>query len=630
MLKQVRGSLKKIGAWFIIALLILAFALWGVPELQTFTQRAPLTVGNASFSTQAVQAEYNRQITARRNETGSFDRDDAMAEGLGDQVVSSLVTRTLIEQEAERMGLVVPRALVRDYLQNAEEFQNPATGKFDEFVLQSILSNNQLSVRQFENIIRQQLLAEQLVGSIVMGPAAPRPFTDALIMREIERRQVGYLTITDDMAGVPAEPTPDALLAYYEENKSAFMAPEYRTFSAVTLRSSDFASAAETPEEDLRKIYETNRARLYESPEKRTLYQITYDSESAAQAAVAALGQGKPFENIASEKGFSLAEVTFADVSKSDILDPAVAEAAFASGLAEGEVAGPVKSLFGWTVVQLAGVIPPSTKSFEDVRDEIAAQYSSDDVKKRLFEAIEHIEEARDTGSNLASAAEAAGYKVVAYGPVDASSLAPGGGIIPDLSAEMLAEAFRLQEGDESEAIELPEGDGYFFVQVNAVTAPAVRAFEAVSEEVESRWRADERRTRIEAAVKQVTDAIAGGMTLEQAAEPFNRAVLVAALDRNSRQDSFSPVLLEQVFKADKGAVVSGDAGSGEAQTVVEIRDVGFARSQIGPGEQAAYEQFLSYQLNQEMLEAYITALREDYKVKADDTALAQIFSEGQ
>lgn len=630
MLKQVRGSLKKVAAWFVIALLVLAFGLWGVPELRTFTQRPPLRVGKTAFSSQAILAEYNRQMTARRNEAGGdFDREDAIAQGLGDDVVSSLVTRSLLDQEAERMGLVIPRELVRDYLHKDERFQNPATGKFDEFVLQSILANNQLSPRQFEELIRQELLREQLVGSIVMGPPAPKEITDALILREIERRRVGYLTITDDMAGVAAEPTPDALAAYYEENKAAFMAPEYRTFSTVTLKSTDFASKDETPEEELRKVYEANKARLYDSPERRTRHQLTFETEPEAQAAAAALKQGKPFENVATEKGFTLDQVTFDD-TKSDVLDPAVADAVFAPDLQDGAVIGPVKGIFGWAVIQLAGITPPSTKTFEEVRDEIAAQYTDEDVKKRLFEAIEHIEEARDTGSSLASAAEAAGYKVVEYGPVDATSLAPGGGIIPDLSPEMLEEAFRLQEGDESDAIELSSGDGYFFVQVNAVTPPAARAFEAVSDEVESRWRRDERKARIEASVKQVTDSVAAGKTLEEASGPFNRAVLVVALDRNARQDAFSPALIEAVFKADKGAVVSGAAGSAEAQTIVEIKDVGFARSQIGPGEEAAFSQFLSYQLSQEMLEAYIAALREDHKVRADNGALAQIFSEGQ
>ena len=293
MLKQVRGALKGVGAWFIIALLVLAFALWGVPELRDFTQQTPLRVGDAGFSQRSILAEFNRQIANRRAQReGGYTREQAIAEGVPDLVINSIANRSILEQEAEKMGLVMPRALVKDYLQTDERFQNPATGRFDQFALQNILQANNLSVREFEELLKDDMLRSQLVDAVTIGGLAPKSLASALTLREVERRKIGYLTITEDMAGTPAEPTPDALQTYYEENKSAFTAPEFRTFTAVLLTYEDFSEGLETPEEDLRKLYESTRAR-YESPEKRTIYQITYDSEGEAQGAVAAFAPGQ-------------------------------------------------------------------------------------------------------------------------------------------------------------------------------------------------------------------------------------------------------------------------------------------------------------------------------------------------
>ena len=386
MLRQVRGALKGIGAWFVIALLVLAFGLWGVPELRDFTQRPPLRVGETSYSSQSILNEFNRQVAQRRDESGgAFSRDDAIEAGLPDLVVSSLATRSVLKQEAENMGLAMPRRLVRDYLQEDERFQNPATGRFDRFSLQSILQANSLSVRQFEALLKEDMMRTQLVEAVSAGPGAPSEMARAMLAREIERRRVGYLTITDDMAGVPAEPTPEDLRAYYEANPSAFTAPEYRTFTAVILDYADFREGLEAPEEELRRLFEARRAQLYESPEKRTIYQITYDTESEAQAAASALRQGKPFEYIASEKGLTLNAVTFTEIERGDLLDPSVAEAAFAADLEEGGVTDPIKSLFGWTVVQLAGVTPPESRSFEEVREEIVTEYLEGDTRRRAF-----------------------------------------------------------------------------------------------------------------------------------------------------------------------------------------------------------------------------------------------------
>lgn len=630
MLKQVRGALHRVMALFLAVPLVLAFALWGVPELRSMTQRAPLRVGDVGFSNKTLTDEYNRQMTARRNQNnGVYTREQAMADGLPDYVISSIATRSVLKQEAGKMGLIMPRKLVSEYLQKDERFVNPVTGKLDETELTGILQANGLTVTQFEEIIKDDLLRDQLINSVAAAGPAPAEMAKLMLLREVERRRVGYLTITDEMAGIPAEPTPDALNAYYEENKQEFFAPEYRSFTTVLLRYDDFKEGLEAPEEDLRRLYEANKARLYESPEKRTLYQITYDTEGEADAAVAALQQGKPFEELATEKGLTLAAVTFTDIDKGDVLDPKVAEAAFSAELKEGEVTKPVKGLFGWTIVQLAGVKAPETQSFEDVRDELASQYLEQDTRKRVLDMIDKLEEARDTGASLVAAAEEAGVRPQHFGPIDSFSMAPGGAIVNGIPGEVISEAFKLEEGEESNATDLTDG-GYFFVQVDEVTPPAARPFDDVVDEVTSRWRAADRRKRISDAVKQVTDAIEAGKTFEEAAAPFNRAVLERVLDRRSADEVVSQALLGKAFTADQGAVVTGPAGSGDAQTIVEIRQIGYARSQVGPGEQTAYQQYLSYQLNQEYLEAYVDALRDEYGIKTDQNAIAQIFNEGQ
>lgn len=633
MLRQVRGALKGVGAWFIIILLILAFALWGVPEMRNFAQRTPLKVGQVNFSQQSVLEEYNRQIASKRNETGrSMTRQEAMEAGVPDQVVASLTSRSILEQEAGRLGLVMPRNLVRDFLHKDERFQNPGTGRFDEFALQSIISSNGLTARQFEAMLKQDLLRSQLVESVAEGGPAPFAMVDAAVLRQIEQRRVAYLTITDDLAGVPAEPTPDALRQYYEANQAEFMAPEYRRFTAIILDQVSFTEGLGPDEDELLAAYEANRARLYEMPERRTIYQITYDSEAEARAATAALRQNRPFEDLASAKGLSLNSVTFSDIERQAVLDPNVAEAAFSPDLDQGDIADPVQGLFGWTVVQIAGVTPPETRTFEDVRDDLVLQFTEQDTRRRIFEAVEAIEEARDSGASLAAAADAAGVSAIEFGPVDSMSFAPGGdGVIVDgIPGEVLSEAFRLEEGEEALASDLADDTGYFFVQVNEITRATLRPYEEVIDHVEQKWRASERGERIAGAVKQVTDAIQSGQSFDEAAAPFNRAVLRTTVSRGQPNNAFSDALAEETFNAELGSVLTGNANAASAQTIVEVRDIAFARNQVGAAERAAFRQYLSFQLNQELLEAYISSLRADYGVHLDETALASIFSDAQ
>ncbi len=629
MLSQVRDVLKGPVAWLVAVLLILAFALWGVPNVTQLAASPTLSIGSKNFSAQYIQNEFNDAYQRQnRDSGGSFTREAAIASGMPRQVIDGIVTRSALSQYSDRMNLAIPREAVADYLQNNEAFQNPATGSFDRPTLENILQINAMTVDQFEKLIKEDLTRAQLIEALAASGPAPAPLIDALVMRETERRRIAYLTVTDEMAGVAAEPGPDDLQTFYEENEAMFTAPQYRTFDMLVLRSADFRDGLDAPEEELRRLYETGKERLYDKPERRTLYQLTYETEAEARTAVAALRSGAPFENIAADKGTSLEAATFADAQERDILDPSVAAAAFEAGLAEGDVLDPVRSLFGWTIVQIAGVTPAETTTFEDVRAEIEEAFLEQDVRRRLLDAIDEIEEVRDTGAELADAAEAAGFEVETVGPIDRVSFAPGGAIIDKVPGEALREAFLLEEGEQSEALRLSSEDGYFIVGMKEITAPALKPFDEVRDAVEQRWRAQERRDRISATVSEIRKTVSEGGSLDDAAALFDRAPIELLVDRRFENETISASLSDQIFFAELNDLVSGPAGASGAQVVVEIREIGYAPNAIPPAQVEQLKQLIGYQIDQELVEAFILAIREDYGVKINQAQIDALFAD--
>ncbi len=631
MLSQVRNALKGATAWFVVILLILAFALWGVPSMGQLSGTAAITVGGKSFSQQYVQSEFNRAIQSQRNQSGgAFTREEAVASGLHDQIVTTITTTSALDQFADKMQLAMPRTLVRDFLQENENFQNPATGKFDPATLQSILRQNNLTVSDFERRVGEDLKRNQLVNALVARAPAPDPFVEAMLLRDTERREIGYLIVTDEMSGKAAEPMPADLETYYKENPAAFTAPEYRSFDLLILKNEDFRAGLETPEEEIRRLYDLNKERLYDKPERRTVYQITYKTEAEAQAASAALRQGKPFETIASERGLDLGAVTFTDAQKRDILDPAVADAAFAAGLEEGAIVDPVRSSFGWTVVQIANVTPPETTTFEEVRGEIEAQYLDQDTRRALLSAVDTIEEVRDSGAGLRVAAEEAGFEIQTIGPIDRYSFTPGGAIVDKVPGEALSEVFALDEDEESEALDLAARDGYFFVALREIKAPAIKPFADVQDGADQGWRKQERLQRISNTVRSIRDAVAGGQTFDEAANPFSRTPTQLLIDRRFENEAISLTFNQQIFTATKGDLVSSPASLGQAQVIAEIRQIGYSPNQVPPEQVEAFEQYLGFQLDQELVDAFILAVRDDFEVKINQTRLDAIFGEGQ
>lgn len=629
MLKQVRGALKGVVAWIFVILLIAAFSLFGVPSMSQFLTASAVKVGGEEFSSQFVSNEFNRIFQRQQRESsGSLTRENAVANGLGDQVIDAIATQSVLIQFARKMNLAVPRATVGEFLRENESFQNPATGEFDRATLDALLQNNNMSIEEFERRIKEDITRTQLIDALAASGPAPAKVTDAILMRETERRRIAYLTVTNEMSGMAAEPGPDDLQAYYDANQSTFTAPEYRTIDLLVLRNADYGEQLEAPEDELRRLYEAGRERLYEKPERRTIYQLTYETEAEARAANASLEQGQPFETLAQERGTSLEAATFTDAQKRDILDPAVADAAFADGLGEGALLEPVRSAFGWTIVQIAGVTAAEVQSFEDVRDEIEASYLENDIRRQIQNALDEIEEVRDTGADLSEAAESAGLSVETFGPVDRVSFAPGGAIIDKIPGEALAEAFDLDEGEQSEVLRLTTENGYFVVQLKEVTPPTLKPFDYVRDEVVERWRAKERRDRISQTVQSIRDVIAGGQTLESAAEQFERAPIELVIDRRFQNETISAALNDDIFHADVSDLVASSVGSAGAQVIAEVREVGFARNSISPAEEERLRELVGYQIDQELVEAFVQTVRDDYGVTINQSQIDAIFSD--
>ncbi|MBI1392891.1 MAG: hypothetical protein GC152_09145 [Alphaproteobacteria bacterium] len=630
MLKSVKNALKGVLAWVVIALLVLSFAAWQVPEMRNFAQNSALRVGDRGFSAAEIRTELNREVANRRQEAdGGYTYADAVAEGLPGQVVQQMASRAALEQQAEALGLAMPRDLVREILNADERFQDPATGEFNTTVLQAVLQFYNMSVQQFEQLMRGEFLRGQLISAIASGPGAPSTVAEAVLLRDIESREITYAIVDETLAEKAATPSEEDLRNYHASNPEQFTAPEYRTLTYAALRLEDFEDRDSISEERLREVYDGNRERLYETPEQRTLYQIRFDTEGEAQAAVAQLAAGQPFEAIAAAKGQSLDSVTYEDVAAGDLVDPNVREAAFAADLEPGEYAGPIQGLFGFAVVQVVDMTPPTTRAFDEVADEIRTALLENETRKALYDAVEAIENQRDTGASLSEAARAAGVEPATAGPVDAFSFGPGGEVVAEVPGDVLKEGFDLDEGAESVAVEFEDDSGYFFVAVNEVIPSTLRPYEDVAEDVRRAWvRADKTRRIATAAEKLRTAALEGDLAASAAVAGAKVETLTVNRGRLPAAD-LSEGLNEELFLARVGEIIQGAAAAPDALALVEVRGARHDLSRINPGQAQMLRQYLTFQMDQELFDAYVAAVRDDLGVRTDASAIDAIVSEG-
>ncbi len=321
--------------------------------------------------------------------------------------------------------------------------------------------------------------------------------------------------------------------------------------------------------------------------------------------------------------------MTLADAQERDILDPKVGAAIFGASEA-GAVVGPIKGVFGYSLAQVAAITPATVKPFEEVRNEIEQETQSQDSKKKLFDVIEAIENERDTGASLADAASKAGTISIEYGPVDSYSFGSGGEIVAGVPGDVLREAFKIEEGEETDAIELADKSGYYFIAVTEVTPPAPIPYEQVADEVLARWTKSDRESRIAGVVASIREAVEKGQSLKDAAAPLNRAPIVEEMSRRNAGQTFAAPMLEQIFTAAKGDAISGPAAAGDAQIIVTVDNIAFNTGVVSPDEIYVFAQYIGNQLGQELVDAYTNSVVADARVKIDQAQIDALFTDGQ
>src|SRR6266404_6519164 len=90
---------------------------------------------------------------------------------------------------------------------------------------------------------------------------------------------------------------------------------------------------------------------------------MVFSNVEEAQAARGRIASGLSFDDLAKERNLNSADVDLGLVTKSGILDPAIAEAAFS--LPSGEVSQPVQGQFGVALVKIGKIEPGVTPTYE-------------------------------------------------------------------------------------------------------------------------------------------------------------------------------------------------------------------------------------------------------------------------
>lgn len=600
-------SSRNLAAWVVMGLLIVGLMGFGT---QNFSGQVDSlgTIGGRDVPIRDYANLLNNQQAGLTQQAG---RQVSFAEmqqaGLDQIALQSLVTRGVIEAEADRLGLSVGDEAVRDSILSSGSFSQ-INGQFDRALYREALSRSGLSEADYEERIRAASAGDLLRGAVLSGVPHVDPFVQVIEDFRQQTRDFSWVEVTEPLAEI-TPPTEDELGTFYDENTDLFMAPESRQISAALLTPAMLVDDVVVDEAALQERYD-ERSADYNMPARALVERLVYGTQDEADAAKARLDAGTAFEDLVTERGLSLEQIDLGDVEKPSL--GAAAEAVFSA--AQGDVVGPFASRVGPALYRVNGLLDAQITSFDDalpeLREELALVRAArliDDRRNAIEDMIAGGARIEDLAANADMQAQTADWQLgaseglFAYPAIDE--------IIPTLS-----------EGDLPKLVPLADG-GLAALALTGITAAAPQPKDQVQDALRDAWISAQTVTGARAQAALLAEQLEGGtgfadLGLEAAAERgLTRSDIV-----NAPAD-----LLGAAFEMEPGELRVIDTPNG----AIVLRVEAAGRSEDSDPDLArAQSEQLSRAILSDILSSYELAVQSRTDISIDSAALNAVHAQ--
>ncbi|HXO66294.1 MAG TPA: peptidylprolyl isomerase [Steroidobacteraceae bacterium] len=400
MLQSIGDRLKghKWLAYLLLGPLAFIFAAWGAYGIVN------LSVGSTSYAAEAngskISLEEARNAWLReqsqwQQRLGGTELPLQLRDELQNQVLEGLIRSALLAQRTQDLGYRVSHDELLDAIHSEGAFQ--VGGQYSADAAKAALAQAGISLDEFQSEMRSDLRRSQLENGIRVTEFVTPTELKRLRELEDEEREVRYLILPDDKFP-PAAPDDAAVAAYYKAHQAQYLTPESAHLQYAELLLPALEAQETVTDADLHAQYDKEKSRLM-TPERRRARHIliTGPNDAAAlkeaQDVLAQARAGKDFSELAGKyskdpgSARNGGDLGWAD--RSSFVGP-FADALFS--MKAGEIAGPVKTQYGYHIIRLDAIQAAAGKTFEEARAQLETDVRRDRATDRFGDIQEQLQ----------------------------------------------------------------------------------------------------------------------------------------------------------------------------------------------------------------------------------------------
>ncbi len=380
----------------------------------------------------------NEKIIAKvGNETISLNEYKFLYQNYGDKIsndeerktlkydlLNELINQKLLFNLLHDLGLEIGEESVKEHIKNAKFFQNDK-GEFDKKIFHTKL--DMLNITENEYILKiKQSLSALMFKNVIFKDNYPITFgkqiDEQIYNYRYHTRIVDIVKITQDAVDNIPEPNEKDLLDLYEQNKSSFNYPEYRTAQYIAIDPKYFEDRVNISDTEVEKIIDDQVLR-----DQRDILNLIFSTKEEAEKTKKTVEIGETsFEQISQPKDIRIQNIT------RDFLPENMREKVFS--LKEGEISQVLQSNFGWHLIKIENIHQISDKDLSDLKERIRSALT----KQRSFEqSNDFINQANYkiyAGATIEDISNEYGIPIHTIGPVSADGMDQDGNHIEGLN----------------------------------------------------------------------------------------------------------------------------------------------------------------------------------------------------
>jgi peptidyl-prolyl cis-trans isomerase D len=418
------------------------------------------------------------------------------------QFVDQMITERALAYQANRMGFQVTDDELALAIRSALNSAFPS-GKIDPEAYRMWCAQQNMTVQQFENNFRKNLLLLKLQSLALEGSVVPPQEIKEEFHRRNDKIRIEYVAFSPAKFRDAVTVSREEALDHFNKNRAQFRTPERRSFHLLIADENKMGESISVSDDQLRKTYQDNVER-YRTPDRvkaRHILIKTMDKPANEAAALEAKANdllkqirgGADFAELAKKNS----DDTGSAIKGGDLdwvvrgqTVPEFEKTLFS--LKPKEVSGVVKTQYGFHIIQALEKENAHVKPFDEVKSELVAETKRRTVFERMQDGMDKARaDLLKNPNNGPQIAEKYGLMYVRADKVGAGESVPEVGT----NAELQAAVQSARAGDVTPVMQLAP-NRLAIAAVTGVEAPRQAEFAEVEVQVASTVR-NEKGTRI-------------------------------------------------------------------------------------------------------------------------------------